>query len=187
MQSVSTNWEASGLDPEAVHLVYRYTQYINADLDSTALTALAHDCLNDIYTSAAAVIGVTGVLVDIPVLDPLAGAIVSLLVIYQGYEIASENIPYVVGAAPSGDQRDSVESMLRSDRDVRGFHDLTVYYDGTDLEVEVHIEVSGELTLQEAHTLETRLVRRLRENEDVGDVHLHLDPSGIGEWKQTPE
>ncbi len=170
-----------------MYLVYRYTEYINADLESTALTALAHDCLNDMYTSAAAVVGVTGVLVDIPVLDPLAGAIVSLLVMYQGYEIASENIPYVVGAAPSGDQRDSVESMLRSHRDVQGFHDLAVYYDGTDLEVEVHVEVSGELTLQEAHTLETRLIRRLREDEDVGDVHLHLDPSGIGEWKQSPE
>lgn len=168
-------------------LVYRYTEYINAELDSTALTALARDCLNDIYTSVAAVIGVTGVLFDIPVLDPLAGAIVSLLVMYQGYEIVSENIPYLVGAAPSGDQRDSVESTLQSDRDVRGFHDLAVYYDGTDLEVEVHVEVDGELTLQEAHTLETRLVRQLRKDEDVGDVHLHLDPSGIGEWKQSPE
>ena len=170
-----------------MYLVYRYTEYVNADLESTALTALAHDCLNDMYTSAAAVVGVTGVLVDIPVLDPLAGAIVSLLVVYQGLEIASENIPYVVGASPSEDERQAVASALKSKPGVEGIHDLAIYYDGTDVEVEVHIEVDGELTLEEAHGLETRIIEQLREQQDVGDVHLHLDPSGIGEWKDAIE
>jgi divalent metal cation (Fe/Co/Zn/Cd) transporter len=58
-----------------------------------------------------------------------------------------------------------------------------VFYDGTDLEVEAHVEVDGELTLVEAHDIETELVTALGGLDDIGDVHLHLDPAGIGEWK----
>jgi len=71
---------------------------------------------------------------------------------------------------------------------VEGVHDLTVYYDGTDLEVEVHVEVDGQMmTLREAHDIETELVTGLRNLEDVGDVHVHLDPSGLGEWKEAAD
>ncbi|ELZ47301.1 cation diffusion facilitator family transporter [Halorubrum coriense DSM 10284] len=170
-----------------MYLLYRYTELVNADLGSTALTALAVDCLNDIYTTVAALVGVVGVFLDVPVLDPLAGAFVSVLVVYQGIEIGRENVTYLVGGAPPPGDRDRVVAALRDHPAVEGVHDLTVFYDGTDLEVEVHVEVDGEMTLREAHDVETDLVTSLRALDDVGDVHVHLDPSGLGEWKDAPE
>lgn len=170
-----------------MYLVYRYTERMNAVLDSTALSALAKDCLNDIYTSVAAVVGVLGVLFGVPVLDPLAGAFVSLLVVYQGVEIGRENVAYLVGAAPPAERREEIDETLRSHPAVEGIHDLTVFYDGTALEVEAHVEVDGELTLHEAHDIETELIERLRTTDSVGDAHVHLDPAGIGEWKDAIE
>lgn len=170
-----------------MYLLYWYTDRVNESLGSTALSALATDCLNDIYTTIAALVGVFGVLLGFPVLDPLAGALVSVLVMYQGVEIARENVTYLVGAAPPEGERDRVTSALRGHAAVEGVHDLRVFYDGTDIEVEVHVEVDGGMTLREAHDVETDLVRRLRQMEDVGDVHIHLDPSGLGEWKDATE
>jgi len=170
-----------------MYLVYRYTERANATLGSTALTALAADCLNDIYTTVAALVGVFGVFLDVPVLDPIAGGLVSLLVVYQGVEIGRENVTYLVGAAPPAGDRDRVAAALCEHPSVEGVHDLTVFYDGTDLEVEVHVEVDGEMTLREAHDVETALVTELGGLEGVGDVHVHLDPSGLGEWRDAPE
>lgn len=170
-----------------MYLLYWYTERVNADLGSTALTALAVDCLNDIYTTIAALVGVFGVFLDVPILDPVAGALVSVLVVYQGVEIGRENVTYLVGGAPPPGDRERVVAALRDNSAVEGVHDLTVFYDGTDLEVEVHVEVDGEMTLREAHDVETELVTTLRALEDVGDVHVHLDPSGLGEWKDAPE
>ncbi|WP_265109707.1 cation diffusion facilitator family transporter [Halosolutus halophilus] len=166
-----------------MYLVYRYTVRINDRLQSTALAALATDCLNDIYTSVAAIVGVLGVLAGFPVLDPIAGALVSLLVVYQGVEIGSENVDYLIGAAPSAAKRTEITAALRDHPDVRGVHDLAVFYDGTVLEVEVHVEVEGDMPFRQAHDVESELVSRLRAIDDVGDAHVHLDPSGIGEWK----
>ncbi|WP_128904580.1 cation diffusion facilitator family transporter [Halorubrum amylolyticum] len=170
-----------------MYLLYWYTDRVNATLGSTALTALAADCLNDIYTTIAALVGVFGLLLGFPILDPVAGALVSVLVVYQGIEIGRENVTYLVGAAPPAADRERVTAALRENPAVEGVHDLTVYYDGTDLEVEVHVEVDGEMTLREAHGIETELVTGLRNLEDVGDVHVHLDPSGVGEWKDAAD
>ncbi|WP_394740602.1 cation diffusion facilitator family transporter [Natronococcus roseus] len=166
-----------------MYLVYRYTEYINEAIGSTALEALATDCLNDIYTSFAAVVGVLGVLLGFPLLDPIAGGLVSLLVIYQGVEIGRENVGYLVGASPGPTKRAEVTEILRDHPAVEGIHDLTVFYDGPVLEVEVHVEVDGNMPFRQAHDVESELVASLRGLEDVGDAHVHLDPSGIGEWK----
>jgi len=168
-----------------MYVAYWYTMRMNVGLDSTALLALAKDCLNDIYTTIAAVVGVLGVRFGYPILDPLAGAIVSLLVIYQGLAIARENLDYLVGAAPTPDQRAAVESVLAAHDDVVGYHDLAVFYDGTVIEVEVHVEVDGEMTIREAHDIESELVDQLTALADVGDAHIHLDPAGLGEWKDA--
>lgn len=168
-----------------MYLVYWYTERVNEPLDSTALRALAADCLNDLYTSVAALVGVLGVALGYAVLDSIAGALVSLLVIYQGVEIARENLSYLSGkAAPSGSQEDIRDSLLAHE-DVYGVHDLAVFWDGPLLEVEAHVEVDGNLTLEEAHDLETELVTSVLQLDDVGDVHLHLDPAGVGEWKDS--
>ncbi|MDS0475903.1 cation diffusion facilitator family transporter [Natrinema sp. 1APR25-10V2] len=170
-----------------MYLVYRYTVEINEGLQSTALAALAKDCLNDIYTSIAAIVGVLGVLVNLPLLDPAAGGLVSLLVVYQGVEIGKENVDYLIGAAPGPEKRGEITAALRRHPAVEGVHDLTVFYDGTVLEVEVHVEVDGDMPFREAHDIESDLVDRLRALEEVGDAHVHLDPSGIGEWKESVE
>ena len=168
-----------------MYVAYWYTMRMNVGLDSTALTALAKDCLNDIYTTAAAVVGVVGVRLGFPILDPVAGAVVSLLVVYQGVAIGRENLDYLVGAAPTPEQRTAVEDVLAAHDDVAGYHDLAVFYDGTVIEVEVHVEVDGELTIREAHDIESELVDQLTALADVGDAHIHLDPAGLGEWKDA--
>jgi len=178
---------ALGFAMADMYLAYWYTKRANVGLDSTALAALAKDCLNDIYTTVAAIIGVVGVRLGFPVLDPIAGALVSLLVIYQGIEIGRENLDYLVGAAPTADKREEIEAIIATHAAVEGYHDLTVFYDGTVLEVEAHIEVDGELTIAEAHDIETDLVTQLTEMGEVGDAHIHLDPAGLGEWKDDSE
>jgi len=167
--------------------VYWYTERMNEQVGSPGLSALATDSLNDVFTSMAAVVGVFGVAVGYPVLDPLAGGLVSLLVLKQGVEIARENIDYLVGSAPPEEDMARIRHAIRSHPAVEGLHDLTAHYMGTEVEVEFHAEVDGELSLRAAHDVETELRREVRSLPHVGDVHVHLDPSGLGEWKDAAE
>ena len=167
--------------------VYVYTKRANAGLDSAALRALALDCLNDLYTSVAVLAGIVGIALGAPVLDGAAGAVVSLLVVSQGVTIARENVSYLSGAAGPEERREAVRETLLGVPRVRGVHDLAVFYDGTELEVEAHVETDGDLSLAQAHDLEEELAESVLALDDVGGVHIHLDPAGIGEWKDSQE
>lgn len=168
-------------------LVYWYTDRTNRQLDSPGLKALATDALNDVYTSFAAVLGVFGAGVGMPIVDALAGGLVSLLVMKQGYRIAEENIRYLTGSAPPPEEVDAIEQSVNDHPTVHGVHDLRCHYVGTRVEVELHAEVPGDLTLESAHDLETELRKTILDRPAVGDVHIHLDPGGIGEWDDSEE
>ncbi|MFC7073201.1 cation diffusion facilitator family transporter [Halovenus rubra] len=170
-----------------MYLVYWYTIRMNDGVGSTALKALAVDCLNDMYTTVAAVVGVVGIALGYPVFDAVAGLAVSVLVIYQGVEIGRENLSYLAGEAAPEARRDEIRQRIITHPKTHGVHDLAVFYDGPMLEVEAHIEVDGHLTLREAHDIESTLVQSVESIEDVGDAHLHLDPGGLGEWKDASE
>jgi cation diffusion facilitator family transporter len=175
---------ALGFAVVSMYVLYRYTVAVNRRVGSTALRALAKDCLNDVYTSVAAAIGVVGVALGYPILDPFAGGLVSVIVVYQGVEIGRENVGYLVGTAPVEEKQDEIRSAALSHPEVRGTHDFKAFYDGTEIEVEMHAEIDGEHTVYEAHDIESEVVDRVRSVEDVGDVHVHLDPAGIGEWEE---
>jgi len=167
--------------------VYLYTIRVNRHLNLPSLAALAKDSRNDILTSLAAMIGIVGVSAGHPWLDPAAGALVSLLMIYEGGWIGYENINYLTGAAPPEEKQEEIQRVLRSHPEVRGVHDFTCFYTGPVLEVETHVEVDGTHTLHDAHDIEEDLLNRVRALNNIYDVHIHLDPSGIGEWKDAPE
>lgn len=167
--------------------VYWYTLRSNESLGSPALAALARDAKNDVYTSLAAVVGVFGAAVGHPVLDPIAGALVSTLVLREGIAIARENVDYLVGSAPPETELERIRSTIRSHEAVVGVHDLRCHYVGPIIEVEFHAEIDGDYTLYEAHDIETEIRNRVLALSEVGDVHVHLDPAGIGEWKDAGE
>lgn len=166
-------------------LVYWYTERVNKSLDSPSLHALSRDALNDVFTSLAAVVGVFGTAIGYPILDPLAGGLVSILVLREGIAIARENIDYLVGSAPPEHELDAIKNAVLSHPDVAGIHDFRCHYVGPKVEAELHAEVPGEFTLHEAHDLETELREAVLDLPFVGDVHIHLDPEGLGEWKSA--
>lgn len=166
-------------------VIYWYTERVNRDLDSPSLHALARDCLNDVYTSLAAVVGVVGVALGAPILDPIAGALVSILVLREGVAIARENVDYLVGSAPPADVQQEIRDAITNHPEVRGVHDFRAHYMGPVIEVEFHAEVDADFSLREAHDLETEIRHSVQEVPSVGDVHVHLDPAGMGEWKDA--
>ncbi|WP_276282630.1 cation diffusion facilitator family transporter [Halorussus caseinilyticus] len=168
-----------------MYVCYWYTRYVNRELELPSLRALATDSLNDLYTTGAALLGVLAMAVGYPIFDPIAGGVVSLLVIYQGIEISRENVQYLTDSAPPESDREAIKDRIREHPAVHGIHDFVAYYSGHVIEVEFHAEVGRDLTVVEAHDIESELHERVRDIEPVADVHVHLDPVGLGEWRDA--
>lgn len=170
-----------------MYVCYWYTQYVNRDLQVPSLRALAADSRNDLYTTGAALVGVAAMAFGFPIFDPIAGGIVSLLVVSQGVEIARENVQYLADSAPPKSEQRRIKQRIRAHPAVHGLHDFVAYYSGHVIEVEFHAEVDRDLTVVEAHDIESDLRERIQDLDPVADVHVHLDPAGLGEWKEADE
>ena len=170
-----------------MYVCYWYTQHVNQRLQLPSLRALAADSRNDLYTTGAALAGVLAMAGGYPVFDPIAGGVVSLLVVHEGIEISRENVQYLADSAPPESEQEAIRDRIRDHPAVHGVHDFVAYYSGHVIEVEFHAEVDRDLTVVEAHDIESELRERVREVEPVSDVHVHLDPAGLGEWKDADD
>ncbi|GGJ12845.1 cation transporter [Halobellus salinus] len=163
--------------------LYRYCLAVGRKRHSPAVVAAALDNRNDILTATAALVGVLGASFGVPVLDPIAAGVVSVGIFYTGFEIVRDNVSYLVGAAPPEDlRREILERALEHPR-VRGAHDVVAHYVGPEVDVSLHIEVEGHMSLFEAHSIESEVVESVRAVPEVDDVFVHVDPKELGEWK----
>ncbi|WP_254531604.1 cation diffusion facilitator family transporter [Natrinema gelatinilyticum] len=176
-------WAVGVLAASAVvkYGLYRYCLRVADEYNSPATTATALDNRNDILTAAAALSGVLGSTAGYPLLDPLAGSVVAVGILYTGYDIARDNVGYLVGAAPPPELREEILRRTFTHPQVRGAHDIVAHYVGPEVDVSLHIEVEGDLTLREAHDLESAVAATIRTIPEVDDVFVHVDPQEVGE------
>ena len=163
--------------------LYKYCLARADETRSPAVRATALDSRNDILTAAAALVGVVGARLGFPLLDPLAAGVVSLSILYTGWQIVEDNVDYLVGSAPPENLRMKIIRRALGHPDVEGAHDVIAHYVGPEIDVSLHIEVEGDRTLREAHDIESAVVQSIRSLEEVDDVFVHIDPKELGEWK----
>jgi cation diffusion facilitator family transporter len=167
--------------------LYRYCLAAGRDHNSPALVATAMDNRNDILTAGAALVGVAGATLGVPILDPLAAVLVSMGIIYTGIEVVRDNVAYLVGAAPSEELRAEILRRALAHPDVEGAHDVIAHYVGPEIDVSLHVEVEGDKTLMETHDIETAVIESIQALSEVDDVFVHVDPRELGEWKTDDE
>ncbi len=166
----------------AKFLMYRYCLRVGRRHDSPAVIAAGLDNRVDVLTAGTALAGVVGSWFGYPALDPLAAGLVAIGILYTGVEIARDNVGYLVGKAPEEELRTEILRRALEHPDVEGAHDVVAHYVGPEVDVSLHVEVEGDLTVAEAHSIETSVMERIRTLDEIDDVFVHVDPRELGEW-----
>lgn len=169
------------------YFLYQYCDRMADAHNSPALQAAAIDNRADILTAGAALAGVLGAALGYPVLDPVAGGVVAVGILYTGVDIARDNVGYLVGRAPSAELREEIVRRARSHPAVEGVHDVIAHHVGPEVDVSLHIEIEGARTVREAHAIETAIVRAIESIPEVDDAFVHVDPRELGEWKSDAD
>ncbi|MGC8460321.1 MAG: cation diffusion facilitator family transporter [Candidatus Dormibacteria bacterium] len=146
-------------------------------LGSMALTADGKHSRLDGVASVGAAIGVLGTLVHLPLLDPIAGLVITGLIVFVAWETLAQ-----IGGRLF-DQADA--DMIHAIRDVAGeiheVHDISdvrARWIGRRLYAELSIEVDGNMTVQEAHAIGEDVRYHLHYAiEPLADIVLHFDPA----------
>ncbi len=154
-----------------------WTLGIGRQTRNSAVLALGYDHRNDIFSALAATIGISFGRLGYPWIDPLAGAIVSLIILHTGIEILRESTSDLMDTIPGRNLAKKVTGLVNPIQGVRKIEEIHAHRFGPYLVANITICVDGNLTVIEGDKIATRVEDTLMDNiEFMRKVHVHYHP-----------
>ena len=155
-----------------------YTRKIGHQTQNASIMALAYDHRNDIFSASAAVIGITLGRIGFPWVDPLAGALVSLVILRTGIEILRESTADLMDTVPGKTLRKEIERLLAPNEQIKQIDEVHAHRFGPYLVINLTVCVEGSLTVVQGDQIATWVEQTIMENVDsVRQVHVHYHPT----------
>lgn len=152
---------------------------IGRNIRSPAIVADGKHQRTDIFSSVAILAGVIGSNMGLPILDPIVGFIIGLLILKTAGEVLIENLNHIMGTVPSQEFIQRIKDAAESNPQAQNAHNIKVDYLGTYAIVSLHVELDGNLILVEshkiAHEIEKEIVKQIPE---IKYVVIHTCPIG---------
>ncbi|RYR71756.1 hypothetical protein Ahy_A02g005979 isoform D [Arachis hypogaea] len=132
----------------------------------------------DAISSVVALIGVGGSILGVKFLDPLAGLLVSGMILKAGAETGYQSILELVDAAIPAQHLDPIKQTILQVDGVKGCHRLRGRRAGSYLYLDVHIEVDPFSSVSAAHNIGENVRKRIhRSHPTVAEIFIHIDPA----------
>ncbi len=166
-----------------IFINYSISEYIiriGNEINSPAIVADGKHQKTDILSSLAILIGVIISNLGYPILDPIIGLVIGLLIIKTAYGIAKDNIDNIMGKVPSQKLIAKIKNVAEETPDTYNAHNIKVDYFGSYATAYLHVQLDGDLTLNETHeivhTVENNI---LNEIPEIKSVMVHACPIGV--------
>ena len=153
-----------------------YNRAVGKRISSAAVLATATDSLSDVCATtmvlaATLIARFTGVNID-----GWAGAIVSLVILWAGFNAAKDTIDPLLGQAPDPEFVQRIADIVNRYPDVVGIHDLAVHdYGAGRVMISLHAEVPSSGDIMALHDVIDTIERDLQDELNCSAV-IHMDP-----------
>ncbi len=155
-----------------------FTKRIGQQTQNVAVLALAYDHRNDVFSAMAATIGIFFGRMGYPWVDPLAGALVALVILRTGIEILRESTTDLMDTLPGRALARQITGLLSSIPDVKQVEEIHSHRFGPYLVANVTIGVEGSLSVTDGDKIATQVERTLTKHiEFMRRVHVHYHPA----------
>jgi cation diffusion facilitator family transporter len=153
------------------------TQRLGRQTGNPAVSALAYDHRNDIFAASAASVGIFLGRMGHPWIDPLAGALVALVILRTGIQILRESSEDLMDTVPGQELRQRVVQVLMAVPGVQQVEETQAHRFGPYLVINVTIGIDGSLSVVEGDRIATQAERALHRDIDLlRRVHVHYHP-----------
>lgn len=160
--------------------ISEYIISIGKQINSPAIVADGKHQKTDIFSSIAVLTGVVVSNMGFPILDPIIGFVIGCLIIKTAYEIGKENIDNIMGKVPSEKLIKEIEKVANESINTNTAHDIKVDYLGAYATVTLHIELDGNMSLNESHKLAHTVQEKIVEEIPiVKSATVHTCPLGL--------
>ena len=154
------------------------TRRIGRETDNPAVLALADDHRNDIVAAAGAAVGIIAGRSGLPWGDPLAGAVVALVVFKTGVEILRDASANLMDAVPGPALDRRVRELLSTVKGVLDVEEVLAHRFGPYLVLNVTVGIDGALSVREGDGIAGQVEKTLTGGIGlVRRIYVHYHPA----------
>jgi cation diffusion facilitator family transporter len=158
--------------------LYFYTRSVAQSTKNVSAMALMYDHRNDIFASLGAAVGIGLGWLNIPLGDPVAGAVVALLVLRTGVKILRESSDELMDTVPGDELDKQIRSVISPMTDVLQIEEINAHRFGPYLVVNITIGVDGAMSVANGDKIATRMEDTLcSEIQLLQRVYVHYHPA----------
>jgi cation diffusion facilitator family transporter len=155
-----------------------YTNGVGKKTGSLAIRALAFDHRNDVFSALAASLGIFLSRQGYPWIDPLAGALVALLILRTGIGILRQSTADLMDSVPSHFLDKKIRLVLENFSEIKKIEEIHAHRFGPYFVINLTIGIDGSLDVHSGDTIATRVEKLLIEKiEMVRKVYVHYHPA----------
>ncbi|HZR40184.1 MAG TPA: cation diffusion facilitator family transporter [Ktedonobacteraceae bacterium] len=159
----------------------QYKISVGKRINSVPLIADGQHSRIDGLSSLAALVGLIGVALGFPITDPIAGLVITVIILTVVYSTSKSVLQRLLDAVDSR----MVPRIIAISEKVPGVEDINdvrARWVGHTLHIAMNIEVDAQLTLAKAHEIAEEVRHQLFHSIDgVSEVIIHTDPYSPGE------
>jgi len=159
--------------------LYRWTRKLGEKAGSPALVANGWHHRTDALSSIPVAIAVSIAMVDhrLAVVDQIGALVVAVFVLHAAIRIIRPALDELVDAGAPSAHRRELERLALDVDGVRAAHALRTRYIGSELAVDVHVEVDADLSVADGFAI-ARAVKQdlLKRGPGVADVVVQIEP-----------
>ncbi|MDR0810997.1 MAG: cation diffusion facilitator family transporter [Paludibacter sp.] len=158
--------------------LYQFRQ--GKKIDSPMLLANAKNMRNDVLISGSVLVGLFFTFaLKLPVLDAVTGIVVSLFILKTAIGIFMDSNIELMDSVKDVSVYDRIFQAVTQTEGASRPHRVRTRTIGGLYLISLDIEVSGELTVTEAHNITNEVENNIRRKiENINDIRIHVEPQG---------
>lgn len=159
---------------------FRFTERVGRETKSQAVIANAWHHRSDALSSVGTALGIGGAIMlgkSWAVLDPIAALVVSVLIIRMALSLVRTAGGELLEKSLPADVEKEIVEIAESEPGVSDVHNLCTRHIGSNIAIEMHLRMPGEITLSQSHDHASSIERKLRRHfGEKTHISLHVEP-----------
>jgi cation diffusion facilitator family transporter len=163
--------------------MFRYKYRLGKQLNSDALIVNAYEHRSDVYSSIAALVGISAAVIGgklgigwLEYADPVTGLVVAIFIIKMAWSLGKESIHNTLDHVLHDEDTEDFKNEVRSIPGVIKLDELHAREHGHYVIIDLKISVDPHITVEEGHRIGKLVKTKLMENKNVQNVFVHINP-----------
>ena len=154
-----------------------YQSYVARKTGSVAIKADSIHYFSDIALNTGVIIALLlTTYVGWELADPVIALLIALYIVSSAWKIIKQSLDQLMDRELLPEQRQVIIDLLESQTAIAGYHDLRTRTSGTDVFIQLHLDIDGSISLGKAHAIASEVESSLRTRFPTADILIHQDP-----------